>query len=166
MCVCVRVCVCACACVCVLYLCARSIARIASSGLKCNWFAPVPHKLRIPRHMVHDLIPRQSRHLCRDGIQEQQQAIVHVVLHVLGGTETPLLKWKSGDLLAQFFGCSLYDALWRGNPMIDVALGNGLVFFEENGPSKKIDFNLWLYDEIMLNPWVCCFKSRYSSPVS
>ena len=79
---------------------------------------------------------------------------------------TPLLKWKSGDLLAQFFGCSLYDALWRGNPMIDVGLGNGLVFFEENGPSKKIDFNLWLYDEIMLNPWVCCCKSRYSSPVS
>ena len=36
--------------------------------------------------------------------------------------------------------------------MIDVGLGNGLVFFEENGPSKKIDFNLWLYDEIMLNP--------------
>lgn len=153
---------CVCVCVCVLYLCAWS----ASSGLRCKWFAPLPHKLRIPRHMVHDLIPRQSRHLCRDGIQEQKQAIVHVVLHVLGGTETPLLKWKSGGLLAQFFGCSLYDTLWRGNPMIDVGLGNGLVFFEENGPSKKTAFNLWLYDEIMLNPRVCCCKSRYSSPVS
>ena len=128
---------CVCACVCVLYLCAWSIARIASSGLKCNWFAPVPHKLRIPRHMVHDLIPRQSRHLCRDGIQEQQQAIVHVVLHVLGGTElhfsseNPVIYWLN------FLDAHFMTLCEEGIRWLTWVWGMGSYFSKKTGHPKR-----------------------------